>query len=116
MFKEQQQSPFHPHYYHYPTARCTVPHLLSHMHFPSPRLSTECDVVWSQICPPGHLRTWVWYNAASSADISLFLVTRVLKAFPVRELMTEDDSINVEMDPEDEFRVRESITTDHNMQ
>lgn len=33
----------------------------------------------------------------------------VLHAHPVRELATEDDSINVEMDPEDEFCVRQRI-------
>ena len=33
----------------------------------------------------------------------------VLRAYPVREMATEDDSINVEMDPEDEWRVRQQI-------
>ncbi|KAK9865967.1 hypothetical protein WJX84_011457 [Apatococcus fuscideae] len=34
-------------------------------------------------------------------------VLRVLKAYPGIELQTEDDRINVEMDPEDDFRVRQ---------
>lgn len=29
---------------------------------------------------------------------------RVLRAVPVREIPTEDGSINVEMDPEDQFK------------
>lgn len=33
----------------------------------------------------------------------------VLHAHPVRELATEDDSINVEMDPEDEWRMRQQV-------
>ncbi len=36
-------------------------------------------------------------------------VIDVMRAFPVRELATDDDSINVEMDPENEFTVREEI-------
>ena len=35
----------------------------------------------------------------------------VEEAFPVRELTTEDDRINVEMDPESEVQVREEIKT-----
>ncbi|KAK9809210.1 hypothetical protein WJX72_011487 [[Myrmecia] bisecta] len=42
-------------------------------------------------------------------------VIRVHRAFPVRELQTEDDSINVEMDPEDEFAVREEIQQKHQL-
>lgn len=34
---------------------------------------------------------------------------QVSRAFPVRELCTEDDSVNVEMDSEDEFRVRQEV-------
>ena len=41
---------------------------------------------------------------------------RVQRAFPVRELATDTDTINVEMDPEDELRVRSSIAADHGMQ
>ena len=33
-------------------------------------------------------------------------VVRVEEAFPVREIRTEDDTINVEMDPESEVEVR----------
>lgn len=33
----------------------------------------------------------------------------VLRAYPVQEVSTEDNSINVEMDPEDEWRVRQQI-------
>ena len=40
---------------------------------------------------------------------------RVLRAFPVKELVTEDDSINAEMDPEDVFRVTENIQGHHQM-
>lgn len=36
----------------------------------------------------------------------------VLRAHPVQELATEDNSINVEMDPEDEWRVRQQIEDD----
>ncbi|KAK9843826.1 hypothetical protein WJX81_007876 [Elliptochloris bilobata] len=43
-------------------------------------------------------------------------VLRVQRAFPVRELAADTDTINVEMDPEDEFRVRSSIAADHGMQ
>lgn len=41
---------------------------------------------------------------------------RVQRAFPVRELAADTDTINVEMDPEDELRVRSSIAADHGMQ
>ncbi len=34
---------------------------------------------------------------------------RILKAYPGVELQTEDDRINVEMDPEDDFRVRQQM-------
>lgn len=40
---------------------------------------------------------------------------RVLRAFPVEELVTEDDTINAEMDPEDVFRVTEHIQGHHQM-
>ena len=40
---------------------------------------------------------------------------RVLRAFPVKELVTEDDTINAEMDPEDVFRVTENIQGHHQM-
>ncbi|KAL0038793.1 hypothetical protein WJX79_008093 [Trebouxia sp. C0005] len=40
---------------------------------------------------------------------------RVLRAFPVKELVTEDDTINAEMDPEDVFRVTETIQGHHQM-
>ena len=40
---------------------------------------------------------------------------RVLRAFPVEELVTEDDTINAEMDPEDVFRVTENILGHHQM-
>ncbi|KAK9818670.1 hypothetical protein WJX74_002471 [Apatococcus lobatus] len=40
-------------------------------------------------------------------------VMRVLKAYPVKELQTEDDRINVEMDPEDDFQVRQLIEKDN---
>ena len=40
---------------------------------------------------------------------------RVLCAFPVKELVTEDDTINAEMDPEDVFRVTETIQGHHQM-
>jgi hypothetical protein len=33
----------------------------------------------------------------------------VLRACPVRELATEDGAVNVEMDPEDEWRVRQEL-------
>lgn len=33
----------------------------------------------------------------------------VLRAHPVREVVTEDNAINVEMDPEDEWTVRQQI-------
>ena len=42
-------------------------------------------------------------------------VCRVLRAFPVKELVTEDDTINAEMDPEDVFRVTENIQGHHQM-
>ncbi len=38
------------------------------------------------------------------------------RAFPVRELAVDTATINVEMDPEDEFRVRSAIAADHGMQ
>ena len=38
---------------------------------------------------------------------------RVLKAYPVKELQTEDDRINVEMDPEDDFKIRQLIDSDN---
>eukprot|EP00887_Chlorella_sp_A99_P005114 scaffold25.g5114.t1 len=44
------------------------------------------------------------YDAASRS-------ISVLRALPVRELATEDDSVNVEMDPEDEFRARDSVSS-----
>lgn len=37
-------------------------------------------------------------------------------AYPVRELRTEDDALNVEMDPEDEHRIREAIAEEPGMQ
>lgn len=37
-------------------------------------------------------------------------VITIMRAFAVKELATEDDSINVEMDPESEIAVREEIT------
>jgi len=40
----------------------------------------------------------------------------VQRAFPVRELAVDTATINVEMDPEDEFRVRSAIAADHGMQ
>ena len=40
---------------------------------------------------------------------------RVLRAFPVEELVTEDDTINAEMDPEAVFRVTEHIQGHHQM-
>ena len=40
-------------------------------------------------------------------------VCRVLRAFPVKELLTEDDTINAEMDPEDVFKVTEAIQEQH---
>lgn len=36
----------------------------------------------------------------------------VLRAHPVLELATEDGSVSVEMDPEDEWRVRQQIEED----
>jgi hypothetical protein len=36
----------------------------------------------------------------------------VLRAYPVRALPTEDDGINVETDPEDEWRARQRAATD----
>lgn len=39
----------------------------------------------------------------------------MLRAFPVEELVTEDDTINAEMDPEDVFRVTEHIQGHHQM-
>lgn len=44
-----------------------------------------------------------------------FCAYRVLRAFPVRELITEDDTINAEMDPEDVFKVTETIQEHHNL-
>ncbi len=37
---------------------------------------------------------------------------RVARALPVREIPIEDGSINVEMDPEDNFRAVESLSSD----
>ncbi|KAA6422754.1 MAG: hypothetical protein FRX49_07289 [Trebouxia sp. A1-2] len=45
----------------------------------------------------------------------LHLPDWVLRAFPVKELVTEDDTINAEMDPEDVFRVTETIQGHHQM-
>jgi hypothetical protein len=39
----------------------------------------------------------------------------VLRALPVHELSTEDDSINVEMDPENEFAVRDEMQRKHGL-
>lgn len=36
-------------------------------------------------------------------------IVRVMHALPVKELPTENNNINVEMDPEDEHRAREMI-------
>lgn len=40
------------------------------------------------------------------------LLPSVLRAHPVLELATEDGSVSVEMDPEDEWRVRQIIEED----
>lgn len=50
----------------------------------------------------------------SWADIA-DCVVRVLRAFPVKELVTEDDTINAEMDPEDVFKVTEHIQDQHDL-
>lgn len=42
----------------------------------------------------------------------LLLLRSVLRAHPVRELATEDNSVNVEMDPEDEWHARQQIEED----
>ena len=40
------------------------------------------------------------------------MVCRVLRALPVQEIPMEDGSINVEMDPEDQFRAVQRIAED----
>ena len=39
-------------------------------------------------------------------------VCRVTRALPVQEIAIEDGSINVEMDPEDQFRAVQSLTAE----
>ena len=55
------------------------------------------------------------YMACPETWCKILCTCRVLRAFPVKELVTEDDSINAEMDPEDVFRVTENIQGHHQM-
>ncbi len=44
-----------------------------------------------------------------SVRLGFGVACRVLRAVPVREIAIEDGSINVEMDPEDQFKAVQSL-------
>ena len=66
--------------------------------------------------PCHELHCWLCAIPQTRHGLTLLVVgLRVLRAFPVKELVTEDDTINAEMDPEDVFKVTEHIQDQHDL-
>lgn len=88
--------------------RCCLSHCLQLSCLP---MAAACPTCWL-------LHSTVYHQqdgCHSTHFVRLAGGCRVLRAFPVEELVTEDDTINAEMDPEDVFRVTEHIQGHHQM-